>query len=183
MILPVFTYGNPVLRKEAEEINADYPYLKKLIDDMFETMHHADGVGLAAPQIGLSIRLLVIDLIALKEDNPEIADFRVVMINPEMLEMSEEEEESNEGCLSIPGISERVFRSHWIKIKYFDEHFNEHIGEFEGFRARVIQHEYDHLEGSLFTDHINPLRRQMIKSKLNNIVKGKVNCEYRIKTA
>ena len=183
MILPVFTYGNPVLRKEAEEINADYPNLNKLIDDMFETMHHAEGVGLAAPQVGLSIRLLVIDLIALKEDNPEIADFRVVMINPEMLEMSEEEEESNEGCLSIPGISEKVFRSHWIKIKYFDEKFQEHTGEFEGFRARVIQHEYDHLEGSLFTDHINPLRRQMIKSKLNNIVKGKVSCDYRVKTA
>jgi peptide deformylase len=183
MILPVFTYGNPVLRKEAQEINSDYPNLKKLIDDMFETMHHADGVGLAAPQVGYSIRLLVIDLIALKEDNPEISDFRVVMINPVMLEMSEEEEESSEGCLSIPGISEKVFRSHWIKIKYLDENFNEHEGEFEGFRARVIQHEYDHLEGSLFTDHINPLRRQMIKSKLNNIVKGKVNCEYRIKTA
>ncbi len=183
MILPVFTYGNPVLRKAAVEISAEYPNLKKLIDDMFETMHHADGVGLAAPQIGCSIRLLVIDLIALKEDNPEIADFKLVMINPAMIEMSEEEDESKEGCLSIPGISESVFRSHWIRIKYFDEHFTEHIAEFEGFRARVIQHEYDHLEGSLFTDHINPLRRQMIKSKLNNIVKGKVNCEYRIKTA
>jgi len=183
MILPVFTYGNPVLRKEAEDITADFPNLKKLIDDMFDTMHHADGVGLAAPQVGLSIRLLVIDLSALKEDNPEISDFRVVMINPVLLEMSEEEEELNEGCLSIPGISEKVFRSHRIKMSYLDENFTMQTGEFVGFRARVIQHEYDHLEGSLFTDHINPLRRQMIKSKLNNIVKGKVSCEYKIKTA
>jgi peptide deformylase len=183
MILPVYVYGNPVLRKVAEEINNTYPNLDKLIDDMFETMHHADGVGLAAPQIGLAIRLLVIDLDALREDNPELADFKIAMINPEMLEMSEEEIEANEGCLSIPGISEKVYRAEWIKIKYFDASFKEHIEEFEGFKARVIQHEYDHLEGSLFTDHVNPIRRQMIKSKLNNISKGKAKCDYKIKNA
>lgn len=183
MILPIYTYGNPVLRKEAEAISPEYPQLAQLIDNMFDTMHHADGVGLAAPQIGLPIRLLVIDLAAFGEDDPELATFRTVMINPEMLEMSEEEVEANEGCLSIPGISEKVPRSEWIRIKYFDADFSEHIDEFEGFRARVIQHEYDHLEGSLFTDHINPLRRQMIKSKLNNIVKGKTQCDYKIKTA
>jgi len=150
---------------------------------MFDTMYHADGIGLAAPQIGLAIRLLVIDLAPLKEDDPEMGSFKVVMINPTMLEMSEEEEEASEGCLSIPGISEKVKRSEWIKIKYLDEQFNEHTEEFEGFKARVVQHEYDHLEGSLFTDHINPLRRQLIKSRLTNIVKGKATCDYKIKTA
>lgn len=150
---------------------------------MFDTMYHADGIGLAAPQIGLAIRLLVIDLAPLKEDDPEMGSFKVVMINPTMLEMSEEEEEASEGCLSIPGISEKVKRSEWIKIKYLDEQFDEHTEEFEGFKARVVQHEYDHLEGSLFTDHINPLRRQLIKSRLTNIVKGKATCDYKIKTA
>jgi len=181
MILPIYTYGNAVLRKHAEEISSDYPDLKKLIDDMYETMYHADGVGLAAPQVGLPIRMLVIGLDALAEDNPELAKFKKVMINPVMLEMSEEEVEGNEGCLSIPGISEKVYRAEWIKIKYYDADFNEHIEEFEDFIARVIQHEYDHLEGSLFTDHVNPLRRQMIKTKLNNIAKGKVQCDYKIK--
>lgn len=183
MILPIYTYGNTVLRKEAEEISSDYPKLSELVADMFETMYHAEGVGLAAPQIGLSIRLLVIDLKALHEDDPELAKFNIVMINPEMLEMSEEEEEGNEGCLSIPGISEKVYRSEWIKIQYYDLNFKQHIQEFEHFKARVIQHEYDHLEGSLFTDHVNPLRRQMIKSKLNGIAKGKVPCDYKVKNA
>ena len=183
MILPVYTFGNTVLRKEAEEIDKDYPNLQTLIADMFETMYHADGVGLAAPQIGLSIRLLVISLKALHEDDPELAKFNVVMINPVMLEMSEEEVEGYEGCLSIPGISEKVYRSEWIKIQYYDAEFNLHTEEFESYKARVIQHEYDHLEGSLFTDHVNPLRRQMLRSKLNNIVKGKTDCVYKVKTA
>ncbi len=181
MILPIYLYGNSVLRKEGEEITADYPDLKQLIDNMFETMHNADGVGLAAPQIGLAIRLLVIDLAALADDNPEMAKFKVVMINPTMLEMSEEELLGSEGCLSIPGISEEVPRSQWIKIQYYDEDFNLHIEEFEDFKARVIQHEYDHIEGILFTDHVKPLRRQMIKSKLNQIAKGKVDCRYKVR--
>lgn len=183
MILPIYTYGHPVLRKATEKISSDYPELTSLIKNMFDTMYHAEGIGLAAPQIGLAIRLLVIDLVPFKEDDPEMGAFKVVMINPEMLEMSEEEEEASEGCLSIPGISEKVNRSEWIKIKYLDEQFNEHTEEFEGFKARVVQHEYDHLEGSLFTDHINPLRRQLIKSRLTNIVKGKTSCDYKIKTA
>lgn len=183
MILPIYTYGHPVLRKPTENISSDYPELPSLIKNMFDTMYHADGIGLAAPQIGLAIRLLVIDLAPLKEDDPDLGTFKVVMINPTMLEMSEEEEEASEGCLSIPGISEKVKRSEWIKIKYLDEQFNEHTDEFEGFKARVVQHEYDHLEGSLFTDHINPLRRQLIKSRLTNIVKGKATCDYKIKTA
>lgn len=181
MILPIYTYGNAVLRKQAEEIGPDYQELKKLIDDMFETMYHADGVGLAAPQIGLPIRLLVIDLAPLKDEDPELGSFKTVMINPVMLEMSEEEVEGNEGCLSIPGISEKVFRAEWIKIQYLDADFKQHTEEFEDYIARVIQHEYDHLEGSLFTDHVNPLRRQMIKSKLNNIAKGKAQCDYKIR--
>ena len=183
MILPIYTYGHPVLRKPTENITAEYPQLSTLISNMFDTMDHAEGIGLAAPQIGLPIRLLVIDLAPLKEDEPEMSTFKVVMINPEMLEMSEEEEEASEGCLSIPGISEKVKRAEWIKIKYLDEQFNEHIVEFEGFKARVVQHEYDHLEGNLFTDHINPLRRQLIKSRLTNIAKGKTSCDYKIKTA
>ncbi|MDD3196574.1 MAG: peptide deformylase [Paludibacter sp.] len=182
MILPIYTYGQPVLRKQTEEITADYPELKTLISNMFDTMYHADGVGLAAPQIGLAIRLLVIDLAPFKEEDPELGAFKIVMINPTMLEMSEEEEEGSEGCLSIPGISENVKRSEWIKIRYVDEDFNEHTREFDGFKARVVQHEYDHLEGSLFTDHINPLRRQLLKSRLTSIVKGKANCDYKIKS-
>jgi peptide deformylase len=183
MILPIYTYGHPVLRKQTEEITAEFPELKNLVANMFETMYHADGIGLAAPQIGLAIRLLVIDMAPYMEEDPELGAFKTVMINPEMLEMSEEEEEANEGCLSIPGINEKVSRPEWIKIRYFDLDFNEHIVEFEGFKARVVQHEYDHLEGSLFTDHINPLRRQLIKSRLTSIVKGKAQCDYKIKTA
>lgn len=182
MILPIFTYGHPILRKQTEEITPDYPELKTLINNMFETMYHADGVGLAAPQIGLAIRILVIDLAPFREEDPELGSFKSIMINPEMLEMSEEEEDGNEGCLSIPGISETVSRAEWIKIRYFDEDFNEKTEEFEGFKARVVQHEYDHLEGSLFTDHINPLRRQLIKSRLTNIAKGKAKCDYKIKS-
>ena len=181
MILPIYTYGNTVLRKETEEITVDYPELKTLIQNMFETMYHADGVGLAAPQIGLPIRLLVIDLVPLKEQDPELGNFKVAMINPEMLEMSEETEACEEGCLSIPGIHETVVRPSRIKIRYFDADFKEHVEEFEGYKARVIQHEYDHLEGNLFTDKVNPLRRQLLKSKLTNISKGKVKADYKIK--
>ena len=148
---------------------------------MFETMHNADGVGLAAPQIGLAIRLLVIDLAALADDNPEMAKFKVVMINPTMLEMSEEELLGSEGCQSIPGISEEVPRSQWIKIQYYDEDFNLHIEEFEDFKARVIQHEYDHLEGKVFTDRVAPIKKMVLKRKLADIANGKVKPDYKIK--
>ena len=181
MILPIHTYGNAVLRKEAEEINSDYPNLKALIDIMFETMHNAEGVGLAAPQVGLPIRLFVIDLQAFKEENPELGSFKTVMINPEMLETSEDIETKEEGCLSVPGIHENVSRPKKIKISYFDTSFEKHTEEFEGFKARVIQHEYDHLEGNFFTDKINPLRRQLLKSKLANIAKGKAETKYKVK--
>lgn len=181
MILPIYLYGQPVLRKEGEDITPEYPNLKQLIEDMYETMYNADGVGLAAPQIGLAIRLFVVGLDALEEENPEMAKFKKVFINPQILEISEEEDEAYEGCLSIPGISEKVSRPEWIKIQYQDEHFKTYIEEYEGFIARVIQHEYDHIEGTLFTDLIHPLRRQMIKSKMMNITKGKVQTEYKVK--
>ena len=144
-------------------------------------MVHAEGVGLAAPQVGIPIRLIVIDLAPLKEDNPELGDFKVTMINPELLEESENEVEYDEGCLSIPGINETVSRPEAIKISYLDENFNEHMEVYDGYKARVVQHEYDHLEGHLFTDRIKPLRRQLIKGKLTNIVKGKASCKYKIK--
>ena len=183
MILPIYTYGTAVLRKVAEPIDKDYPGLKELISNMYETMYHAEGVGLAAPQIGKAIRLLIIDLAPFKEDDPELGSFKITMINPEMLEFGDSKVPAEEGCLSIPGIYESVMRSESIKIKYFDEDFNQHITEFEGYRARVVQHEYDHLEGSLFTDKVSPIRRQLLKSKLTNIVKGKASARYKVKTA
>jgi len=181
VILPIYTYGQSVLRKVAEPIEKDYPKLNELIDNMYETMKHAEGVGLAAPQVGLPIRLFVIDLEPLKGDNPELADFKLAMINPEILEESIEEVEFDEGCLSVPGISETVSRPEEIKIRYLDTDFNEHVEVFNGFKARVIQHEYDHLEGHLFTDRVKPLRRQLLKSKLTNIARGKTATKYKIK--
>jgi len=183
MILPIYTYGNAVLRKVAEPITKEYLNIKELIINMYETMHHADGVGLAAPQVGLPIRLLVIDLEAFREDKPELADFKIAMINPEMLEMSDDMVQAEEGCLSVPGIHESVPRSKSIKIRYLDADFVEHVEVFEDFKARVVQHEYDHLEGNLFTDKVSPLRRQMIKSKINNIIKGKASTSYKVKSA
>ncbi|NDP21749.1 MAG: peptide deformylase [Paludibacter sp.] len=183
MILPIYTYGNAVLRKQAEPIKTSYPELNTLISNMFDTMYHAEGVGLAAPQIGLPIRLLIIDLAPFIEDDPELGAFKTVMINPTILEHSEEEVAGEEGCLSIPGIHETVMRPDAIKIKYFDVDFNEHIEEFIGYQARVVQHEYDHLEGHLFTDKVSPIRRQLLKSRLTNIVKGKASCSYKVKSA
>jgi len=183
MILPIYTYGNAVLRKQTEEISVEYPDLKSLINNMYETMYHAEGVGLAAPQVGLSIRLLVIDLAPFKEDDPVLGAFKIAMINPTILERSAEEGSAEEGCLSIPGIHEMVMRADKIKIKYQDTDFKEHIDEFQGYIARVVQHEYDHLEGHLFTDRVTPIRRQLLKSRLTSIVKGKASCSYKIKTA
>ncbi len=183
MILPIYTYGNPVLRKVTQPIDASYPELKSLVSNMFETMYHADGVGLAAPQVGLPIRVLVIDLAPLKDEDAELGSFKIAMINPTILERSADLLAGEEGCLSIPGIHETVFRSKTIKVHFFDTDFNEYKEVFEDYKARVIQHEYDHLEGNLFTDRINPLRRQLLKSKLTNISKGKIQCNYKIITA
>lgn len=183
MILPIYTYGQAVLRKVAEPITPEYSKLDELVQNMFETMYNADGVGLAAPQIGLPIRLFVIDLKPFEEESPELATFKAVMINATILERSENVESAEEGCLSVPGIHESVVRSNGIKIQYLDQNFVEHIEEFDGFKARVIQHEYDHLEGNLFTDRVSPIRRQLLKSKLTNIVKGKASTSYKIKRA
>ena len=182
MILPVYVYGQPVLRKVAEDITPDYPELKQLIQNMFETMDRADGVGLAAPQIGLSIRVVVIDLTALADDYPEFKEFRKAFINPHILDADGEVVSMEEGCLSIPGVHESVKRFDRIHVKYMDENFVEHDEVVEGYLARVMQHEFDHLEGKMFIDHISPLRKQMIKSKLNAMLKGNARCHYKVKT-
>lgn len=182
MQLPIFLYGQQALRKATSEISFDYPGLKELIENMYETMTKADGVGLAAPQVGLSIRLFVIDLSALGEDDDKYKDYKKTFINPEILEFSEETCSYEEGCLSLPDIHENVVRSAEIKIKYQDEQFVEHVETFNEFAARVIQHEYDHLEGKVFTDRIAAIRRQLIKSKLNTILKGKSRPSYKVKS-
>ncbi len=181
MILPVYLYGQPVLRKEAELVPQDYPDLKQLIKDMYETMYHADGVGLAGPQVGLSLQVLVIDADVLKDDFPECKGFKRAMINPAFLEKSEETVSMEEGCLSLPGIHEKVARSVKIKIKYRDEDWQEHEEELSGFAARVVQHECEHLTGHVFIDNISAIRRQLNKSKLNSIIKGTARCSYRAK--
>ena len=180
MILPIAVYGHPVLRKRAKEISADYENLDKLISDMFDTMYKSDGVGLAAPQINKSIRLIVIDATPFEEDDPSLKDFKKVIINPEILEFTGEKEAFNEGCLSLPNIREDVVRPSTVKIRYFDENFNEFTEVWDGIRARVVQHEYDHLEGKLFIDRISPLRKRLINGKLNAIAKGKTIPNYKI---
>ncbi len=183
MILPIYTYGMPVLRKEAEDITPDYPELKQLIADMFETMYRSDGVGLAAPQIGKPIRLAVITLDVLKDDYPEYAGFNKAYINPHILEYDDTETKSmEEGCLSVPGIHEPVRRPTRIRVKYMDEDFQEHDEWVEGYLARVMQHEFDHLDGHLFVDRLAPLRKQMVRSKLTQILKGKFRCAYKVKS-
>lgn len=181
MILPIYLYGQPVLRKVAEDITPDYPNLKELIQNMFETMHRADGVGLAAPQIGLPIRVVVISLDVLSEEHPEFKDFHKTYINPHILEVEGGEVTMEEGCLSLPGIHEGVKRGNNIHVKYMDENFTEHDEVVEGYLARVMQHEFDHLDGKMFIDHISPLRKQMIKGRLNGLLKGKAPCSYKVK--
>lgn len=181
MILPVYLYGQPVLRKEAGDVPRDYPELKQLVANMFETMYHADGVGLAAPQVGLSIRLLVIDADVLGDDFPECRGFKRAMINPQIVERSEEEIALEEGCLSLPGIHEKVSRAKKIRVKYFDPDFTEHEETVDGFAARVVQHECEHLTGHVFIDNVSAIRRQLNKSKLNSIIKGTARCSYRAK--
>ncbi|NDW18385.1 peptide deformylase [Dysgonomonas sp. 216] len=181
MILPVYLYGQPVLRKVAQDITPEYPKLKELIGNMFDTMYNANGIGLAAPQVGLSIRLFVIDLSPLAEDDDRFTDFKKVFINPQILESSDETEAIQEGCLSLPGINETVIRPVQIKIRYLDEDFVEHTEMYDDFFARCIQHEYDHIEGRVFIDKISAIRKQLIKSKLNNLLKGKTHCSYRVK--
>ncbi len=190
MVLPIVAYGDPVLKKEAEEISEDYEGLDKLIDDMFETMYAANGVGLAAPQIGKSIRLFVVDASSFAEPDDDgevdpmaegLEGFKKVFINPIIEEEFGKTWDFREGCLSIPNIREDVSRNAHIKITYFDENWEFHEESYGGYAARVIQHEYDHVEGVLFTDKIGPLRRRMIKRKLNDISKGIVDVDYRMR--
>lgn len=184
MIYPIYLYGHPVLRKKCEEVPADYPELKKLVSDMFETMYNSEGVGLAAPQIGKAIRLIVIDGDVLADKFPECKDLKMALINPS-LEVIEDEDPvtREEGCLSLPGMSENVKRHEHVKLDWTDEDGVAHSEEFKGFASRIIQHEMDHLEGEVYTDHVAPIRKQLIKAKLNNIAKGKVNCDYKVKAA
>ena len=188
MILPIVAYGDPVLRKKAVEITADYPNLKELIANMQETMYNASGVGLAAPQIGKAIRLFVIDASPFAEDEElsasdreTLKDFKKVFINAKILEEEGKEWPFNEGCLSIPDIREGVFRKPKIKIQYQDENFDTHIESYDGYIARVIQHEYDHIEGILFTDKLSAFKKRLIKGKLTNISKGKIKIGYKMR--
>lgn len=187
MVLPIIGYGAIVLKTKAKEIPADYPELHKLISDMYETMYDASGVGLAAPQIGKSIRLFVIDTSPFDTDDFEqnsgfeVKSVKKTFINPVMIDESGENASFEEGCLSIPNIREHINRKSDITIKYQDENFTHHQGTFSGILARVIQHEYDHLEGTLFTDKISPFKKKLIKGKLNNIMIGKVSVDYKMK--
>jgi peptide deformylase len=183
MILPIYIYGQPVLRKVANNIDpANYPHLKELIANMFETMYNADGVGLAAPQVGLEDRIFVVDLTVLADEDPEFDGFKKVFINAHILERTGDIELMEEGCLSLPGIHEKVPRENRIRIQYLDENLQPHDEVYEGYKARAIQHEYDHLDGILFVDKINPMRKRLIKSKLSNLMKGKTDCHYKVKT-
>jgi peptide deformylase len=171
------------LRKVAEDIDANYPELKQLVENMYETNERADGVGLAAPQIGLPIRVVIVDLRPLAEDMPEYADFKRAYINGYIVEEEGETILMDEGCLSLPGIHEKVPRAERVRVQYVDEDFVEHDEWVDGFLARVLQHEFDHLEGKVFTDRISPLRRQMNKGKFNALLSGKVRCDYKVKVA
>ena len=181
MIIPIVAYGDPVLKREADEIDKDYPGLAEFIENMWETMYNAEGVGLAAPQVGKSIRLFTVDCSPFEEDEPSLKNFKKLFINPIILEEEGKEWTFNEGCLSIPSIREDVSRKPKITIEYYDENWELKEETYEGLAARVIQHEYDHIEGILFTDKINPLKKRLINSKLNNISKGNVKVSYRMK--
>lgn len=184
MILPIIAYGDPVLRKVGRDIDKDYPNLSQLIADMFETMYHARGVGLAAPQIGLDIRLFVVDASPFDEDEddkPELRNFKKVFINAYIIDESGNEWPFNEGCLSIPEIREDVNRLSNIKIKYCDENFVEYTEDYKGILARIIQHEYDHIEGKLFVDKISPIKKRLIAKKLEAITRGMVKPDYKMK--
>jgi peptide deformylase len=181
MILPVYLYGSPVLREKANDISKEYPNLDKLISDMFETMYNASGVGLAAPQIGKSIRLFIVDgspMDESEEGGEDTRDFKKVFINPVITGETGEEWAFEEGCLSIPAVREEVWRSETLEITYFDEFWQKHTETYSGIKARIIQHEYDHIEGVLFTDYVTGLRKQLLRGKLNRIIKGQSTASY-----
>lgn len=183
MVLPVYAYGNAVLREQGENVDAQNPDLQQFIDDMFETMYNSNGVGLAAQQVGKPWRIFIVDASPFAEDEgyEHLKDFKKVFINPEIIEETGDEWEFNEGCLSFPELRFNVARNEKIKIKYYDREFNEHVEEYDGIAARIIQHEYDHIEGVLFIDRIPALRRRMLSKKLALITKGMVKTSYKIK--
>ncbi len=183
MILSIYGYGNAVLREVAKDISSDYTGLKELIANMFETMYDAEGVGLAAPQVGKSIRMFMIDAEPMEEDHPELKGFKKVFINAHIVNEEGETWVYNEGCLSLPGIREDVRRKPVITVKYFDENFEPHEEVYDGIKARIFQHEYDHLDGVLIPDRISQIRRALIKKKLNNIITGVVKVSYKMKFA
>ena len=187
MILPIVAYGTPVLKKKGSDITPDYPAFEQLLGNMWETMYEANGVGLAAPQVGIAIRLFIVDASPFADDDElteeeqkQLTGFKKVFINPQ-IEESGEEWAFNEGCLSIPDIREDVYRQEEIQIRYWDENFKEHTEQYSGLAARVIQHEYDHIEGVLFTDKLSPLKKRLIKGKLNNIAKGNIDVDYKMR--
>ena len=189
MILPILAYGHPVLRKLAKDISPDYPQLDKLIEDMWETMYASNGVGLAAPQVNKDIRLFIMDSEQIfrnmedeeeRKEYPDAPGVRQVFINAHVAELEGEEWPYNEGCLSIPKIREDIYRQESVTLHYCDEQFQQHTKTFNGLSARIILHEYDHIEGKLFIDHISPLKRKLMKGKLNDISKGKVNVDYKM---
>ena len=181
MILPIYAYGQPVLRKKATDIDAQYPELQTLLNNMFETMYDSNGIGLAAPQIELSIRLFIVDGSEIENINPN--GFKEVFINPVIEEEFGKEWEFEEGCLSIPDVRAHVKRKGELTIRYFDQNWVEHVKTFDGMAARIIQHEYDHIEGILFTDRISPLKRNMLKRRMDGISQGRVNVDYKMKFA
>ena len=187
MILPIVAYGTPVLKKKGTDITPEYPAFDQLLQNMWETMYAANGVGLAAPQVGIGIRLFIVDASLFADDDAlteeeqkQLTGFKKVFINPQ-IEESGEEWAFNEGCLSIPDIREDVYRQEEIQIRYWDENFKEHTEQYSGLAARVIQHEYDHIEGVLFTDKLSPLKKRLIKGKLNNIAKGNIDVDYKMR--
>jgi peptide deformylase len=182
MKFPIIAYGDPVLRRKATAIEPDeYPHIKELIENMYETMYAAHGVGLAAPQVGLSMRLFVVDATPFADDDETLRGFKKAFINAQVLEETGEEWPFNEGCLSIPDIREDVYRNKNVMVSYYDENWKHYEESFSGMAARIIQHEYDHIEGKLFTDKLSPLRRRLIEKKLNDISRGIVDVEYKMK--
>ena len=181
MIYPITVYGDPVLRKVTTDIDDTYEDLLKVVDNMFDTMHNAEGVGLAAPQVGLTVRVFVVDLSPLAEEEPLLIDFKKAFINPHIIEKSGDKVLMDEGCLSIPGLREDVLRYNTIHITYFDQNWMEYDEVYSGFTARVLQHEYDHLDGIMFVDYCSPLKKRLLKGKLSDISKGNVTTSYRIK--
>ncbi|MBQ9203585.1 MAG: peptide deformylase [Prevotella sp.] len=182
MVLPIYIYGQPVLRKVAEDITPEYPELEAFISDMWDTLAESEGIGLAAPQVGRAVRVVVIDLDVLSEDMPEYKGFRSVYINPHIVEYDDSETTtSEEGCLSLPAIHEKVVRPARIRVQWKDQQFQSHDEWIDGYLARVMQHEFDHLDGKMFVDRVSPLRKQLIKSKLKALTQGRFRCGYKTK--